>query len=86
MNNYIKEALEEFDRMFDLDDYGKSHFVNDKVKAFLQSKLEGIIVELESKLPKLIAKPFSDDDMEIGEEIGFNKALLEIKQILKEYK
>lgn len=62
----------------------------DEIKSFLQSKLEGLVDEITSKI-KLV--PF-DDDGDYSERArlkemhqhGYNKAVKEIKQLLKEYK
>lgn len=45
-----KRTLEErFDNTFDLDHFGNSHIVNDKVKQFIRSELTSLLRQLEEK-------------------------------------
>ena len=92
MNNYIKEALEEFDKEYKIGvcNAGQYSF-NENVKAFLQSKLKNLIKKLWNKTPdeiSFIRKPYMSTKDKILEArvSGHNEAVKSFRRILKEHK
>ena len=98
MNGYLESKdkgdwREKFDNMFDLDGFGESHAVQDKVKNFISTTLkaerEKWVSEIPKEKPALNLEPGFNITAEyrLGEIRGFNQCLkdfLEIKKILEE--
>lgn len=88
LDHDIQEMLEAFDYEFELDSYGKSHIVQDKVKAFLATQSRELVKKVfeATKVkprPKYETSQVNDIDRIYAR--GWNTALSAVEEKIKAY-
>lgn len=79
IQSLISEIDREFDATYDLDGYGDSHIVQNKVKAFYHSKIKQVLEEI------IKAAPLDFRGSAIEWDDGFNQGRAQTLQVITDW-